>query len=297
VPASGADWTFEDAAIDENGACRSEFCPAGQVCVSVSGDCQATTSGCTPNPCPMGGVGTAAQACVTIPDAGPTCSTVVDSTYIDSFPDAYADYISLANGPQGLGIVMYDRLHGNLVGVAKQSGNWVATIFDGETGSRAMGTAVDTGDVGEAASLAIAANGDWHVSYGNGFTEAMQYMLVTGGTMPNPAEVVDDGSGVAVGGAFPDGHHVVSEDSHISVDQNGVVTIAYQDSTGGTLLVANGSPSGMTHKWSVKTVAQANKFAGFFPQSVPGSSQLTNWWRSAQGNPADVEGNVAFITP
>jgi hypothetical protein len=190
-------------------------------------------------------------------------------------------------------------LHGNLVGVTKSNGKWVSTIFDGETGSRAMGNAVDTGDVGEGASLAIAANGDWHISYGNGFTEAMQYILVPNGmmAMPNPPEVVDDGSGAAIGMPYGDGHHVVSQDSHISVDQNGVVTIAYQDATGGNLLVANGSPSGMTHKWSVKAVSQPNKFAGFFPQSVPGSSQITNFWRQTDRTKPDTEGNVSFISP
>jgi hypothetical protein len=30
---------------------------------------------------------------------------------------------------------------------------------------------------------------------------------------------------------------------------------------------------------------------------VPGSSQLTNWWRSSDRTKPDVEGNVAFITP
>ena len=49
----------------------------------------------------------------------------------------------------------------------------------------------ETGDVGVGASLFITSTGDWHVSYVNGTTEALQYILVPGGTkQPGAPEVV-----------------------------------------------------------------------------------------------------------
>src|SRR5206468_1060065 len=96
-------------------------------------------------------------------------------------------------------------------------------------------SAVDTGDVGVGASLFIAANGDWHVSYVNGFTEALQYVFVPGGNKPPLApEIIDDGR--AVGGMpYGDGKHVIGDDSSINVDASGAVSVFYQDATAGTL--------------------------------------------------------------
>ena len=229
----------------------------------------------------------------------PTCTNIMDDTFIDTYPDAYGDYISIAEGPKGLGIAFYDRLHGNLVGAANTSGDWTTTIFDGETGSRTTNppTAMDTGDVGVGASLFIDTTGDWHVSYVNGFTEALQYIKVTGGTTPGTPEVVDNGQGIG-GTPFSDGQHIVGDDSTIHVDENGVVTIAYQDATVGTLHVASGAlvESG-THTWTVTAPSQPGRFAGYFAQSVPGTPMFSNWWRTSDQANGAVYGDVAILTP
>ena len=305
TPGAPSDWAFEDALVDENGPCRSKFCDAGQVCIKETGICQPTVGGCTPADCGGGGgtPGSATLACVTIAGKA-TCGTQIDSKYVDSYPNAVADYVSMAVGPQGLGMVVYDRLHGNLVGLQQVGGKWTTTILDGETGSRAPGSgadggvsAVDTGDVGVGASLFIAQNGDWHVSYVNGFTEAVQYLTVPGGNKPAlKPEVVDNGRGVA-GAPFGDGQHVVGDDSFIYVDDNGVVTIYFQDATAGTLHVANGAPAAGTHKWSVKVAQQPNKFAGFFPRALPGDPQVANFWRMTDHGANNVTGDVSFVTP
>lgn len=305
VPGSASDWAFEDAAVDENGPCRSKFCDVGQKCIKETSLCQAPATGCTPADCGGGGgIGAAAQACVTINGAA-TCGTVLDDKYVEAYPNGFGDYVALGVGAQGLGIVVYDRIHGNLVQVANSGGKWTTTILDGETGSRTPGSgpdggisAKDTGDVGVGASLFIAANGDWHVSYVNGFTESLQYLIVPSGNKPPMApEIVDDGRGVG-GMPYGDGKHVIGDDSSISVDANGAVTIFYQDATAGTLHVATGTPSmGNTHKWSVKVVQQANKFAGFFPHLVPGSPQVANWWRQTDHGAGVVTGDVSILSP
>src|SRR6202011_3167504 len=95
-----------------------------------------------------------------------------------------------------LGMVVYDRPHGNLVALADQGGGkWSRTILDGETGSRTDKTAIDTGDVGVAASLTIDNGGVWHVTYVSGLDESLRYLDVTGGK-PSKSEIIDDGSTV-----------------------------------------------------------------------------------------------------
>ena len=132
---------------------------------------------------------------------------------------------------------------------------------------------MDTGDVGIGASLAIDTNGDWNISYVNGWTEALQYMSVPGGSLSKPLapEQVDDGlhdNGMS-GTLYSDGQHIVGDDSSITVDSSGNVRVVYMDATAGTLHEAVGSPSsGGKHMWTVKAISQPSKFAGFFPHYV-----------------------------
>ncbi len=214
---------------------------------------------------------------------------VHDDSVSEAYPNAIADYISLAEGPSGLGLVAYDRLHGNLVAYKEDSG-WKATILDGETGSRSLGTAKDTGDVGIAASLVITPNGDWHVGYVNGSKEQLVYLRV--GATP---EVVDDGTMVD-GAPFEEAKHVVGDDVTVSVDDTGMVLMYYQDATAGTLRRAVGIPEAGQHRWSRTSVPQAGRFAGFFPRPVPGTSQVANFWRGLDGNKT-MSGNISFVSP
>jgi len=286
-PTSASSWTFEDAAVDETGPCMPAFCAAGQVCVKSTGACTATASGCTPSPC---GTGT---ACVSV-NGTPTCSTIIDSSTVTSYPDAYGDYISLASGPQGLGMAIYDRIHGNLVALTNAGGKWTATTLDGETGTMAPN---NTGDDGIATSLVIAQNGDWHVTYVNGILEQLQYLIVPGGPPAKPfaPEVVDNGTNGGM--PYPDGIHIIGDDASLKVDSGGTVTIVYQDSTAGTLRYASGVPSGATHKWTTRTVTQQNGFAGFFPRFVGTTPQVSNFYRKTDHAADEVTGDVAFVTP
>ncbi|HEY1697418.1 MAG TPA: MYXO-CTERM sorting domain-containing protein [Polyangiaceae bacterium] len=305
VPASGTDWSMQDAVIDEQTPCRAQFCSSGQVCVATTMMCQAPVSGCTPADCgaSTAGIGSTPQSCVTI-SGKPTCEATQPDTYIDTYPDAAGDYIAMANGPQGIGLVVYDRTRGNLVGVASQGGKWVAPILDGQTGANTDPNRVDTGDVGIGASLTITSAGDWHVSYVNGWTEALQYLEVPAGditkTPPPTPEVVDTGTGLD-GTPYPDGQHIIGDDSSISVDDGGTVRIVYQDATVGGLLEATGAPgAGGKHTWTVKALQnQTGRFGGFFPHYLAQSQQVTNWFRATDHtqNPPVVSGDVAFVSP
>ncbi len=292
TPSSTGDWTFEDAAVSETDPCQPQFCPAGQACLitaaAVTGICTPTVSGCNPA-CAAG------TACTTVNSAA-TCSKVYDSSnFFPTYPPVLGDYVSLANGPNGLGIVIYDRFHGNLWAVADVGGKWTQTILDGQTGS---GTStVDTGDDGIDANLVITSNGDWNVTYVNGIQERLQFVLWPGGKgNPLAPEVVDDGYNN--GQAYPDGQHVVGDDATMQIDGSGNVTIVYQDSTAGTLRVATGAPAQSgTHKWTAKSVPQQGKFAGFFPRFVSGTTQIANWWRSSDATQGTESGDVTLVTP
>ncbi len=301
LPAQQSDWTTQNVIVDAQTPCKAQLCTGNQVCVQATGQCQAPVAGCTPSDCGQSeaGIGSTPQSCVTL-DAGPACEAITPSSYIDTYPDAEGDYLAIANGPKGLGVVVYDRTRGNLVGAASESGAWTAQILDGQIGPNSSPTRTDTGDVGVGASLAIDASGDWHVSYSNAWTETLQYLHVPGGDFAKPLtpEVVDDGLHVN-GTANPDGQHIVGDDSSITVDASGTVRIVYQDATAGTLHEAIGTAAGSGHTWAVKVVPQANQFAGFFPHYVSQVQQIANWYRATDHtqSPPMVTGDVAFVAP
>ena len=282
TPSGTSDWSFEDAAVSDTTPCRAHLCPSGQKCFADTLQCTATTGDCDPK-CASG------TACVNA-----VCGAVLDGTKLDTYPEAIGGYISIAQGPGGeLGIVYYDRTHGNLMQARQDSGAWVTALLDGQS---ADDPPVDTGDVGIGAALAIDGSGTWHVAYVDGFTEALKYLQIgANGTQPAAAEIVDDGAG-SDDGPFADGHHVVGDDASISVSAAGDVRIAYQDATAGTLRWSVGVPaSGAGHDWSRKIIKQ-DGFAGFFPQQITVSSatQIVNWWRKGG---TKVEGNVRVVSP
>ena len=281
TPKAMGDWDFEDAVVDNETPCRANLCKTGQVCVQSTFQCAAKVTTCVPK-CASG------QACV-----ADTCQAIFDTTKLDSYPDAIGDYISLAVGPQNaLGLVYYNRIHGNLIQVRTEAGKWQdPVILDGQTTTTPP---VDTGDVGIGASLLIDDKGDWHVTYANGFTEALQYMFIAGGKTPKAPEIVDDGTAVDTG-AFDDGVHIVGDDSNITVTAAGELRVAYQDATSGTLRWTIGTAAGDTHTW-VRKVVKQDGFAGYFPNQVTtnGATVLVNWWRKGG---AKIEGDVNVASP
>jgi hypothetical protein len=291
APAGSSDWTYEDVATNNQTPCREWLCKSGEVCDKASTQCVKPGTSCSPK-CASG------TACLGDADAGatPSCQTIYDKTKLDSYPEAAGDYISLAVTSAGtLGLVYYDRIHGNLYMAKENAGKWTTTLIDGQTDSGSPPTPVDTGDVGIGASLFIDAKGDWHVSYVDGNKESVKYMYVKGGTTPSPAETVDDG--LSLGGKkFDDGQHIVGDDSNVVVTQSGEVHVSYQDATNGQLRFAVGAPkSGGGHTWTVKALQQ-DGFAGAFSRqlAVGSGTQVVNWWRKGG---ASVVGDVRLVSP
>lgn len=285
IPTEGG-WSFEDAVVDKATPCRAQFCASGTACVIATKLCTQTVDDKT-----CGGACAAGSACVDQGGGKGACDKVYDKSRLDSYPDAVGDYISIAAMPSGgLGIAYYDRPRGNLGIARKASGKWTSMVVDGEKADK-----TDTGDVGVGASLFIDTKGDWHIAYVDGYSEALKYVKIKQGTQVGTPEIADDG--LALGGQkFPDGQHLVGDDSHVYVTPSGEVHIAYQDATAGKLHHAVGSAAGDKHTWTVKAVDQPGKFAGAFASivQVNGQLQLVNWWRTGG---AGVKGDVAFVTP
>jgi hypothetical protein len=282
-PHGAEDFKFEDAAVDEDNPCRADTCNTGEKCVKATGTCTKTVAGCTPADCGGGD-----NACIT-QDMKATCVATVSS--IETYPRAVGGYISLVSGPKGFGAVVYDGYRGNLVGLSEAGGKWTRTILDGETGLRSDKTARDTGDVGSAASLAIAPSGQWHVSYVNGIDETLRYITFADGKA-GKSEVVDDGTSVD-GKAFPDGKHLVGDDSAIRVDGD-VVTILYTDNHSLGVRKAVGTTAGGTRKWDLRSVAVPKTWVKF-PQFVPGEDKALAFWTQVAKSNQSIDGDVIML--
>lgn len=292
LPADANGWVIQDLHVEENTPCRPELCAAGTSCFKDTGACLPSLTTCA-SAC---GTGT---ACTTV-DGGPACAnTRIDPT-LQTIPDAFGVSISVAPTNNGLAVIAYDRIHGNLVSFSPDGNEYTMTILDGETGSRSDGTAKDTGDVGLASSFAVASDGRWHVTAVDGTNEAVVHYLVESGSKVLARDIVDDGltgSG-ASGGVNPDGKHLIGDDSVTRVEADGSVTICYQDSTGGLLRCASGTTgSDFKTAFTVKTVTQpTERFAGFFPQFVPAAKQLTNHWRALDHAAQNYSGDVSVLS-
>lgn len=281
VPHVAEDFDFQDAAVDEEAPCRANSCAPGRTCIKETGICSATVGGCNPA---CGDT----EACVT-KDGKATC--LAKQGEIETYPRALGAFISLANGPRGLGIATYDGNHGNLVALVQNGAKFDRFIIDGETGSRADKTALDTGDSGIAASLVIGTDGTWHVSYVNGMDETLRYITFRDGKAGR-SEVVDDGTGVD-GNAFRDGKHIVGDDSVLKVDGD-TATIYYADSTSLGLRRAVGRGGAGAKKWDLRTVPQPNRWVAF-PQFIPGEAGVAAWWRQSMRETGSVEADVIIL--
>ncbi len=274
-PSKATDWTFEDIYSSEALPCVVDSCSDGTACVLNTGKCSATVSTCSPT-CNVD------FACIKTGSSGscvPT-SPVVPTSY----PKDVGDDLQVAQSGAGIAIVSYDRVHGDLLGFSNADGSWKRIVLDSSMP-----------DVGVSPSIAVDGKGDWHVTYINNSSGALQYVRVVGGKTAGKPEIIDNGLGLA-GTLFPDGIHKVGDDSEVRVAGDGTVELLYQDATVGTLRYAKGVVSGTTHTWTVAVASQPGRFAGFFPHWVPGGNDIVNFWRVTDTATKSIFGNVALLT-
>ncbi|MBL8679098.1 MAG: hypothetical protein JNK05_08020 [Myxococcales bacterium] len=218
-PTRAADWMISRVFTAPT-SCRANDCPMGQACLA-SGRCVATGSGCMPA-CAAG------RVCVMN-----ACQDQVGTGFIEDF-SVGAIFPSLRVDAMGRGgVVFYHRDRGNLMGARFDGTMWTpAFTIVGEAMMR------DEGDFGAWSSLAIAADGTWHVAYVDGYDETLNYVRVQNGMRMGMPEIIDDGSRVGMT-AFDDGKHIVGDSVSISLDAMNNPRVVYQDSSVGTLRYAS----------------------------------------------------------
>ena len=264
---SGESFSFEDAIVNAATPCRQAFCGDGTLCLANEGVCAKAASSC--GECTD-------QECTTLVGQD-ACSDVLKDK-IDAYPLATGLYVTLANLPGGgLGLAYYDRVAGTVNVAANQNGTWTPVVVDG-----GMQPDMSVSDTGVGLSLFIDGAGDWHLTYVDGYAEALKYARVQGGAVME-REVIDDG--LSLGGTpNPDGLRVVGDDSNVRVSPQGEVHVTYQDATTGKLRYAVGTAKqGGGHDWSTREIT-ADGFAGFFSTQVEldGALRFVHFWRKAR---------------
>ncbi|MBI2893975.1 MAG: hypothetical protein HYY06_10515 [Deltaproteobacteria bacterium] len=240
--------------------CRPWYCAEGEECAEA-GNCFIPAE-CDPE-CADG------EAC----DAG-VCVTTLSPSFIEDWPEGTGLYASLRVDPSGNpGVAYYDHTDGDLYRSSFDGAAWTTELVDG------FFDGVDTGDVGLSSTLAIDAAGVWHVAYVDGWSESLMYLAIGAGA----PEIADDGF-------RDDGLHLVGDDAHVAVAEDGTVTIVYQDATAGTLEQATRALDGA---WTHETIDGA-KATGFFPKHI-GDGTVGCYFRDFQADPP-VDG-VRLITP
>ena len=277
IPSSAGDWSFEDAALATDTPCALKLCADGFDCRSDNLRCDVEIEDAA---CDC----SSASGCFDNGAGGGACVDIITKVW-QKYPEASGLYISLLNTADGLAVVYYDRYHGNLVSARKVAGTWEApVILDGQADG------VDTGDAGIGASAVVGANGDWHITYTDGMTEAVQYMRVAGGTTPLPRETVDAGFTQGVGQAL------IGDDSSVQVADDGTVSVSYADSTNGKTVYAVGTVTAEGHDWTVN-VLDVPGFSGGFTELVSGPEIMT-WSRTYDdATYPHAFGNILFVKP
>jgi hypothetical protein len=255
TPGRATDWTLSDVATAPS-LCRVGDCPMGQACLEDNGRCAATGAGC------MACMPT--QGCV-----GGRCVGVRTAAFVEGIGPG-AHYVNLAADPMGrLHVTWYDRDRGNLMlASGGADGRFTApVILDGEDAMRR-----DTGDRGIYASLAVGRDATLHLAYVDGWQERLLYLRVQGGRPMGAPEVIDEGAQVGPM-TFDDGRHIVGDSASIQVQDDGVVRVAYQDATAGSLRFAVRGAMGWT-----RTLLDGNDHTGYW--AVLQGQNVACWWRN-----------------
>jgi hypothetical protein len=144
-------------------------------------------------------------------------------------------------------ISFYDAERGNLMLARCNGDELTLQVLDGEDPD----TGIDTGDVGQWASLAVDADGDASIAYYDRTNQALKYAGSRQGELT--IVTVDDGS--ACGIAEP-GAHIVGQRASLAMFEDpqqkaGLPRLAYMDSTARAVRVAQESTLGT---WTCQTV-------------------------------------------
>lgn len=240
--ASASSWTTEEVASSD-APCWGTACPEDHRCRVADGLCwpeQRDRDECLDE---MGGYACAAEeACLEELDSSGAplstwhCEEAISQEPVFDLPEGIGLWNSLALAPDGSPeITYYDRTRGELAWVVHDGTGWASpVILDGDD----LSTDTDLhGDKGWHASLAIDSSGGRHLAYVDGLAETLMYLELDPDGAVLVREVVDDGT---TEGSDRD---LVGDYSAIAVDGDGLVRLAYQNTSTGVVRMAVRDPS------------------------------------------------------
>jgi hypothetical protein len=252
TPSQASDFTVTKVDSLPTG-CKG-LCDSHSVCNAMSKKCQPTVMGCMPD-C------SATQGCV-MGASGPACVDIIAAPKSYDLPEGVGLFASLARLSTDAPIIIYhDRTNGNLKGAiyAASSSTWSLSVLDG-----ADSAGMDTGDVGQWCSVAVAAGDVVHIAYQDSLADSLRYMQVMGTTTIK--ELVDDGMRM-------DGPHSVGDDTRIALDASGTPRIVYQDGRAVVMQMAQRMGTNMWVRMDVPAPMNGTN-RGFFPRLALDGSTL-----------------------
>lgn len=239
-PSSPADWT--NRVVEEVEVPCGGFCAPGEACVAVGPKrdpqpsvCRPTGTGCTGCRTDQACVESRCQDTLAAPPAG--------------IPEGTGLFLRLLQQHGQPLVVFHNRVRGAVkMAVGPE---FAVQVLDGGDGKV---------DVGQHLGAALAEDGTLHLAYVDALLDRLLYRAIRQGKA-TPVELADDG----IRGAGMDrAQHAVGAGAMVFLD-GGVVRVAYQDQTLGTLEVATREPSG----WSRRTLGPGGtRSRGYYPQVV-----------------------------
>jgi len=223
--------------------------PSKSTCVAV--DAQPCTATCS-----------ATQACI-----AKTCTNVLQPQKAVDLVEGTGLFVQARRNSQGqLVLVYYDHAQGDLKMAVGSPGAWQVSFIDGNDPAT---------DVGQFASVALAADDSVHVAYVDAISDRLLYKHVAGGAVPMSPDVVDDG-------ARADGPHSVGGGANLALDSNGAPRIVYQDQQLADLEVATNGGS-----WAHMDLQTGIAGYGFYPHQlfVDGKLYFTEFVYDRQNGP------------
>jgi len=265
---------FVKTVVEETPVSCGGLCGSGEACVYVDPAkkdrdktiCKAVETTCTPS-CKS------TMACIAA-----KCEDAVGAGPAD-MPAGTGLYARLLQSGANRALLFYSKKAGALR--MATGDDWKVTTLSGGDGKT---------DTGRHIGAQFGEDGTLHLAYSD--VEGRLFYQTVNGTTVSPAEVVDDGVRTQ---PSPD-VHAVGAGATLVLGANGPL-IAYQDSTAGTLEVAQKSAS-----WTHQTLGgEATQSRGYYPQVFQFSGK---WWISdvVYDRNADVLASLRFteltdITP
>ena len=250
---SASDWTI--AVVDSTTISCAGRCDAASACVipaMVKGmpNVDPATSTCVPvDAKPCAAMCTTTQACIM-----GACTNILVAPKAPDLIEGIGLFVQARRNAQGqLLLVYYDREQGDLKMAVQSGGSWQVSFLDGQSA---------TTDVGQFASVALAADDTLHVAYVDAINDRLLYKQVVGGTVPMSAEMVDDGMRA-------DGTHSVGAGANLILDSSGSPRLVYQDQHSADLVLATRAGS-----WTHNDVHTGIPGYGFYPHQLIAGGKL-----------------------